>query len=125
MKPLSIALGLALAGAPASALAGHGPPPPIVGSVAPASGPARGGTPITVTGSDFQPGATLTLGNVEAREVVVIDSSTLTAVTVPHAPGAVSVSVTNRDGRSGTRGLAFTYLTGSEHEVHGPSAQGR
>jgi large repetitive protein len=125
VKPSSIALGLALAGTPLAALAGHGPPPPIIGSVAPASGPARGGTPITVTGSDFQPGATLTLGNVEARDVVVVSSSTLRAITVPHAPGAVSVSVTNRDGRGGTRGLAFTYLAGPEGRVPGPSPIGR
>lgn len=125
MKPLSIALGLALAGAPAPALAGHGPPPPMVGSVTPSSGPALGGTPITVTGSNFRPGATLTFGNVDASDVVVVSSSTLTAVTPPHAPGAVAVSVTNRDRQSGTRGLAFRYLAASEHELRVPPAQGR
>ena len=125
MKPLSITLGLALAGAPTSALAGNQPPPPVVESVDPASGPAHGGTPITVTGSFFRAGATLTLGDVEAKDVVVVSLSKLTAVTGPHAPGAVSVSVTTRDGRGGTRRLAFTYLAESEHEVPGPAAQGR
>src|SRR5512137_355746 len=93
---LSIALGLAVAGAPAWALArgrsGGQPPPPVVESVEPASGPAAGGTPIAVTGSFFRAGAMLTLGDVDATDVTVVSSSKLTAVTRPHPAGAVVVT---------------------------------
>jgi len=86
----------------------------LVGAVEPASGSSLGGTPITVTGSDFRPGATLTLGNIEATQVVVVSSTRLTAVTGPHPPGAVVVTVTNRDGQSGSRGRTFTYAAPTE-----------
>jgi hypothetical protein len=106
---MSIALGLALVGTPAWA---QNPPRPMVGSVAPASGPAEGGTPITVTGFAFLPGATLTIGNVEARKVVVVSSSKITAVTGPHPAGskAVDVTVANPDGQSGSRARTFKYV---------------
>ena len=110
VKMMSIALVLALAGAPASALAGNGPPPPLVESVEPASGPASGGTTITITGSYFRAGATLALGNVDAKDVTVISWWKLRAVTRPHPPGAVVVTVTTRDGRSGKWDGKFTYV---------------
>jgi IPT/TIG domain len=115
MKALAIAIGLALAGAPVRAPARGHPsggkaPSPLVGAVEPDSGSSQGGTAIAVTGSDFRPGATLTLGNVEATQVVVVSSSRLTAVTGPHAPGSVVVTVRNRDGQSGSRGRTFTYV---------------
>lgn len=119
MKALAIVLGLALAGAPVLALPGSHPsgskaPEPLVGSVEPASGSSVGGTPITVTGSDFQPGATLTLGNVQASGVVVVATSKLTAVTGPHRPGLVVVTVRNPDGQSGSRARTFTYVASPE-----------
>jgi hypothetical protein len=118
VKSLAIAIGFALATAPIWALAngrtGGQPPPPLVESVEPASGPTEGGTPIAVTGSYFRAGATLTLGNVDATDVVVVSSSRLTAVTRPHPPGAVAVTVTTRDGRWGNRKKAFTYVASPE-----------
>jgi hypothetical protein len=114
-------MGLALAGLPAPALArgrsGGQPPPPIVEAVEPASGSSSGGTPIVVTGSFFRAGAILTLGDVDATDVLVVSSSRLTAVTRSHAPGAVFVTVTNRDGRIGRRGPTFTYLAPAEQQA--------
>ncbi len=121
MKALAVVLGLALAGAPIRALprgrghpSGSKAPAPLVGAVEPASGSSLGGTAITVTGSDFRTGATLTFGNVEATEVVVVTSSKLTAVTGPHRPGSVVVTVRNPDGQSGSRGWTFTYVASPE-----------
>jgi hypothetical protein len=119
VKALAIVVGLALAGAPVRALprahpSGSKAPAPLVGAVEPASGSSLGGTPITVTGSDFRPGATLTLGNVEAPDVVVVTSSKLTAVAGPHRPGSVVVTVRNPDGQSGSRGRTFTYVASAE-----------
>ena len=129
MKSLAIAIGLALAALPARALAGgrsgSQPPPPVVESVEPASGPAEGGTPITVTGSFFRAGAMVTLGRVDATDVVVVSSSRLTAVTRPHAPGAVVVTVMTRDGRSGSLKQAFTYVGEPGSSAGAPGQPGR
>ncbi|HYQ81287.1 MAG TPA: IPT/TIG domain-containing protein [Anaeromyxobacteraceae bacterium] len=120
MRPYAIAIGLALAGTAAFARGGRTggqPPPPEVETVEPASGSSDGGTPITVTGSFFRAGAVVTLGNVDATDVVVLSMYKLTAVTRPHPPGAVSVSVTNRDGRLGRPGPKFTYVSPAEQKA--------
>jgi IPT/TIG domain len=99
---------LALTGSPAP-VAAKGPPPPLVGHVDPERGPAAGGTPVTVTGSNFRPGARLWLGGVEAAEVVVVSDHRITAVAPPHRPGRVDVAVRNVDWQEGGRGWSFTY----------------
>ena len=86
------------------------PVPPIVLSVAPPSGPAAGGTVLTVTGSWFLPGVTATVGGVPAAETTRADSETLIVRTGPRVAGTVDVVVTNPDGMSGVLPGAFTYL---------------
>jgi hypothetical protein len=68
-----------------------------------------GGTSITVNGTGFQNGATLTFGGNAATSVVFVNSTKLTAVTPAHAPGAVSVTVTNPDTSAYTAAGAYTY----------------
>ncbi len=87
---------------------GSEPPSPSVGSCQPASGPP--GTRVTIRGSNFRAGATVELGGVPAEDVVVVSSLEITATVGSHAPGRVTVTVTNPDHRSGTRGWTFTYL---------------
>jgi hypothetical protein len=58
------------------------PTPRVVG-IAPSSGSASGGSPITVSGYGFQPGATLTIGGVLAGNVVVVSDTEITG----SAPG--------------------------------------
>jgi DNA-binding beta-propeller fold protein YncE len=82
---------------------------PTVTLVSPATGLPAGGLPITVTGTGFVNGATLTLGGAPATSVVVVDSTTITAVTPAHGAGAVAVTVTNPDTQSGTLASGFTY----------------
>jgi hypothetical protein len=68
--------------------------PVDVASVEPAAGGARGGTAITVHGRGFIPGATaLTVGGEPASAIVVVDPSTLTAVTPAHGAGPAAVQV--------------------------------
>ena len=86
-------------------------PPPTVTNVAPASGPTTGGTPITISGTNFVAGATVTLGTAAATSVTVVNATTITAVTPPNAVGAVSVTVINPDGLSGTGANGFTYVS--------------
>jgi len=85
-------------------------PPPTVASVAPPSGPAVGGTVVTITGTNFTAGATVSFGGTAATGVIFVDAFTITATTPAHAAGAVTVVVTNPDGQSGSLAAAFTYL---------------
>jgi hypothetical protein len=91
---------------------------PRVTSIDPTSGPAAGGTEVTVVGFDFQRGATLTLGGIPATDVDVADSSTITA-TAPAFDLAypVDVVVTNPDGQTGTLDNAFIFEQPQEQVI--------
>ena len=84
-------------------------PAPTVSNVAPASGPTTGGTAVTITGTNFAAGATVSVGGSPATGVSVVNSTTITTTTPAHAAGAVSVTVTNADAQTGTLASAFTY----------------
>jgi uncharacterized repeat protein (TIGR01451 family) len=73
-------------------------PAPAVASILPGSGPTAGGTAVTIAGSDFQPGATVTLGGAAATGVAVTSPGAITATTSAHTAGPVDVVVTNPDG---------------------------
>jgi hypothetical protein len=83
---------------------------PIVTSVAPSSGPAAGGTAVTITGTDFVSGATVTFGGTAATGVTFVSSTQIDATTPAHAAGAVDVTVTNPDTVSGTFIDGYTYV---------------
>jgi plastocyanin len=87
-------------------------PAPSISSVAPNSGPTTGGTPVTITGTNFQSGATVTFGARPATDVVVVSATSITART-PLGPSneqlAVNVTVTNPDATTGSASGAFTY----------------
>jgi hypothetical protein len=82
---------------------------PTVTSVAPATGPAAGSTSVTVSGTNFQAGATVTFGGVAATGVTVVNSTTITCTTPAGAAGAVNVVVRNPDAQTGTLVNGFTY----------------
>ena len=90
-----------------------GPGIPTVGTVTPNTGPTAGGSLITIRGTGFAPGATVTVGGVPATGVTVVDAMTITATTPPGAVGSVPVVVTNPNGRAGTLPNGFTYTTGA------------
>src|SRR5436190_8433850 len=85
-------------------------PPPTVSGVSPASGSSSGGTAVTITGTGFAAGATVTIGGNAATGVTVVNSTSITATTPAHAAGGVGVTVTNADSQSGTAATAFTYV---------------
>jgi hypothetical protein len=68
-----------------------------VKQVSPSSGPAGGGTAVTVSGSGFVAGAKVIFGGAAASNVSVTSSTTITAVTAAHSAGPVNVTVTNPD----------------------------
>ncbi|MDA0353708.1 MAG: IPT/TIG domain-containing protein [Chloroflexi bacterium] len=83
---------------------------PVVTSVSPPSGPTTGGTTITIVGTSFRSGATVSVGNTAATAVVVVNATTITAVTPARAVGLVGVRVTNSDTQSGLLADSFTYI---------------
>ncbi|QRO02119.1 IPT/TIG domain-containing protein [Archangium violaceum] len=85
-------------------------PAPVLTGVAPGSGPTRGGSALTLTGSNFVAGARVTLGSVEATDVTVVSANTLTATAPAHAAGVVDVAVINPDEQSAVLAKGFTYL---------------
>lgn len=85
------------------------PSPPLsIGYLSPVTGPVGGGTSVTIRGSGFQSGATVTLGGVEATATFV-DSSTLQFVTPAGSEGGARIVVQNPDGTSYGLDSAFTY----------------
>lgn len=84
-------------------------PPPEITSVDPNSGSESGGTSITITGTGFQSGATVTIGGNAATSVTVVNATTITCTTPAGSPGAANVVVTNPDSQSDTLVGGFTY----------------
>jgi len=82
---------------------------PTVSSVAPTSGSTAGGTAVTISGTNFAAGATVTLGGTAATNVVVVNGTTITATTPAGSAGAVTVTVTV-GGQSGSLTNGFTYV---------------
>jgi hypothetical protein len=85
------------------------PPDPTISAIDPSIGPDAGGTKVTITGTDFRPGAVVLFGAVAASSVSVLNGTTLTAVTPAHPAGLVDVTVTNSDGASITYVGGFTF----------------
>jgi uncharacterized repeat protein (TIGR03803 family) len=71
---------------------------PSVVSILPDSGPAAGGTDVTISGSGFANQATVSLSGSMATSVDVVDAATITATTPNLAPGLLhDLSVVNTD----------------------------
>lgn len=84
-------------------------PSPIITGVTPGFGPVTGGTGLTVTGTGFDPDATVTVGGIPATINSRVDSTAITVSTPAGAPGQVEVVVTNPDGQRAQEPGAFTY----------------
>ncbi len=87
----------------------YGNPAPTVSGVSPTSGSASGGTAVTITGTNFASGATVSFGGTAATGVSVTSSTSIAATTPANAPGAVSVTVMNSDGQSASLSSGYTY----------------
>ncbi len=83
---------------------------PTLTSVAPATGTIAGGTTVTVTGGNFTPGTSVTIGGVAATSVVIVSTTTLTAVTPAYVSGALAKNVVVSNGISNSTLVGgFTY----------------
>jgi hypothetical protein len=81
---------------------------PTITSVSPNTGPTSGGAQVTISGSNFVSGATVTFGGTAAA-VTSITATTLVVTTPVHPAGPVTVGVTNPNGQSATLTNSFTY----------------
>ena len=80
--------------------------PLSMGTVSPASAPAAGGTTLTLRGSGFQSGATVTISGKSATANFV-DMNTLTVTTPLLTAGPQQILITNPNGDSYTLDAAF------------------
>ncbi|HEU5002286.1 MAG TPA: IPT/TIG domain-containing protein, partial [Actinomycetota bacterium] len=110
-----------------------GPPPPVVTSVSPASGPADGGTTVTINGSNFTGVTAVSFGGAPATGLIENGSGTVIAATSPAGSGTVNVTVTTPAGTSAAVSTdQFAYQSGSSpasisavgHESSGSSEAG-
>jgi len=82
---------------------------PTVTSVSPNSGPTTGGTTMTITGTGFVSGATVTVGGSFCASVVVVSATSITCVTPAGSFGAKNVVVTNADTGTVTSSASFIF----------------
>ena len=74
----------------------------------PWSGSPAGGTNLSITGTDFQAGAAVTIGGVAAGSVVVNNSNSISATSPLLVAGTVNdLTVANPDGSEGTLPMAW------------------
>jgi uncharacterized delta-60 repeat protein len=85
---------------------------PFLGSASPASGPAAGGTSVTITGTNFSTVTGVSFGGTPATSFAVTSDTSITAVTPAGTPGVANVTVTAAGGTSATNPL-FTYFAPS------------
>lgn len=86
--------------------------PPVVTGVSPATGPAAGGTAITVTGRAFSGASAVDFGSGRAASRVRVVSPTRITLISPAGTGTVNVTVTTPGGTSASVGADhFTYVT--------------
>ncbi|OGF17554.1 MAG: hypothetical protein A2W00_05540 [Candidatus Eisenbacteria bacterium RBG_16_71_46] len=68
---------------------------PSVTSILPSAGNTAGGTPVTIAGTGFLPGATVKIGGVACTQVKVLGTTGVVAVTGANGAGVKRVSVFN------------------------------
>lgn len=84
---------------------------PTAGAINPAFGSPSGATPVTITGTNFLAGAKVYFDGVAAGSVVVVNATTITAVTPAHQPAVVPVTVVNTDNQGATLAQGYTFDT--------------
>lgn len=81
-----------------------------VSSISPATGPSAGGTPVTIMGTSFAQGATVSFGVAAASKIVVVNTTTITATTPPHVGGSANVTVINPNAPASQPLVPFVYV---------------
>lgn len=85
--------------------------PLAIATITPATGQASGATNLTIHGVGFGAGTTVRFGGSAPTIVVIVDTTTITATVLAHAPGPVNVTVMNSDGTVATLPGGFTFAS--------------
>jgi PKD repeat protein len=83
--------------------------PPTFTSITPTSGPISGGTAVTIVGTNFAAGVSVTIDGAAAT-IVSVDANQITAVTPTGTAGARDVIITNTNGQTVKGTGAYTYV---------------
>ncbi|MFC7933821.1 IPT/TIG domain-containing protein [Streptomyces cinereoruber] len=87
------------------------PPLPVITGISPASGPAAGGTTVTITGTDLSGATSVTFGAGHPATDVSCSATSCTATAPAGAAGTVDVQVTTPNGTSAAGSAArYTYI---------------
>ena len=97
---------------------------PTVGSVAPSSGTDAGGVVVTITGTGFVSGATVTVGGVSATAVTWVSATSMTVTTPAGTAGAQTILVINPNTVSGSGSFTYTSSGGGGGGGGGGSSAG-
>jgi hypothetical protein len=84
-------------------------PSPTFTSVTPSSGLAGGGTPLTITGTNFRSGLSVTIGGAAVTSLSLSGPTSIAVTTPAHAVGTANIVITNSDATSVTATSAFTF----------------
>jgi uncharacterized repeat protein (TIGR02543 family) len=85
---------------------------PVITGISPARGSTAGGTRVSITGSNFGGATIVKFGAVTAIDVIVVNSSTITAASPAGTAGLVNVTVTTPGGTSSASFADdFTYVS--------------
>ena len=99
------------AAAPGGTAAAPSVPAPSVSAVAPSTGPAAGGTWVTVTGQNLGAATQVRFGATPARQLVVVSGTELRVLSPAHDLGTVDLTVVTPGGTSAaTPGDRYTFL---------------
>jgi IPT/TIG domain len=96
---------------------------PTVVSITPNTGSTGGNRPVTIAGTNFISGATVTIGGVPAVNVVIGGNGlSITCRTGRHAAGAANVVVTTANGSS-TQNVVYTHVMQAQGVTLTPPSQ--
>ncbi|MBI2605013.1 MAG: IPT/TIG domain-containing protein [Deltaproteobacteria bacterium] len=103
-------------------------PMPALASVAPANGRITGTNTLTLTGTGFMSGATVTVGGAACTTLVVVSGTTITCKAPAQPAGTYDVVVTNLDTQAATLSSGYTYnpvpTITARSPINGPLAGG-
>ncbi len=85
-------------------------PAPTLSTYSPSRGPASGSTDLTINGSNFKAGVSVTIANLQAT-IVLVTPTRIVARLPAHAPATVGFTVTNSDSQSASKDNAYTYMS--------------
>ncbi|MDF9407123.1 IPT/TIG domain-containing protein [Pelotomaculum isophthalicicum JI] len=116
--------GTGLWSAPATATFTKNTPAPVVTSINPSSGPATGGTTITITGTGLSTVTGVFFGSIPAAGFTLGTDTAMTAVSPPGS-GTVDVNVCDPGGYSSlVAGDRFTYISGTPPQLQSATISG-